>query len=69
MVIGMGSVFIFLSTLVLSMKAMSSLAMRFEPEKQAPSNSLLGATKASSSDKQEIIAVITAAISRYRSSQ
>ncbi len=67
MFIGMGSVFVFLSILVLSMKAMSALAMRLEPEQQVLNKGSGGANNAPFSEKQEIIAVITAAISRYRS--
>ncbi|MEJ1296069.1 MAG: OadG family protein [Candidatus Sedimenticola sp. (ex Thyasira tokunagai)] len=68
MLLGMGSVFIFLSVLVLAMYGMSSLARAISKEDihtGAPSAAVV--TKASD-DEGELIAVITAAISRFRSS-
>ncbi|MES9858012.1 MAG: OadG family protein [Sedimenticola sp.] len=67
MLLGMGSVFIFLAVLVLAMYGMSSLAQAISKEEiHEPASSTGAATKAT---EGELIAVITAAISRFRSSK
>lgn len=66
MLIGMGSVFIFLSVLVLTLKLVSALVKRIEPNQ--PTITIPVRTNPTPvSDQQEIVAVITAAISQYRS--
>ena len=67
MLLGMGSVFIFLVALVLAMYGMSRMAHRLSPDELAieASSFPAGAPRAETDD--ELIAVISAAISRYRS--
>ncbi len=65
MFIGMGSVFMFLSVLVITMKLVAFLAHRFQPEPTS-AKACRGATNEHFINQQEVIAVITAAISRYR---
>ncbi len=63
MLLGMGSVFSFLSVLVVAMLGMSRLARAFAgPEKAPVSSPAVGA-----GDEGELIAVISAAVKRYRS--
>jgi len=62
MLLGMGSVFVFLATLVLVLKGMSRLARMLAPEEAITSG---GPTKIDADD--ELLAVISAAIARYRS--
>lgn len=66
MLLGMGGVFIFLTVLVLAMSGISRLVIAFSgddiyqnPQSQPPSTT-------SGKEGEEIIAVISAAISRYR---
>lgn len=61
MVFGMGTVFVFLASLVLLTQAMSAILLRFSPQ-LAPSQAA-----ASSKDiPPETVAAITAAVTRYR---
>ena len=60
MLVGMGTVFVFLTTLVLATTGMSRLVLRFAPVPIA--DTLPGAAA-----EAEEIAAITAAIARYRS--
>jgi oxaloacetate decarboxylase gamma subunit len=63
MLLGMGIVFAFLILLVFSMRAMSWLAGRLEARhRPAP------VPPAASPDPAELVAVITAAVHRYRAS-
>ena len=70
MALGMGFVFVFLTVLVISVTLMSKLIGRFQP---APATSIPvknTATSATSSVKDgEVIAVISAAVHRYRISR
>jgi oxaloacetate decarboxylase gamma subunit len=64
MLLGMGIVFFFLAVLVLVMNGMSSFAQRMsvaEPVTQPVSSTAKGSTS-----NNELIAVVTAAIKRYR---
>jgi oxaloacetate decarboxylase gamma subunit len=61
--IGMGTVFVFLTLLVFATGAMSRLVLRFAPEEPAPS----GATPApAAGEDPELVAVIAAAIRLHR---
>lgn len=53
MLVGMGTVFVFLTTLVIAMSMMSAIAMRFTPAKVEEAS-------------DEEIAAITAAITQHR---
>ena len=59
MALGMGTVFLFLIIMILSMNAMAYIIDRFFPEPQA-------APAAPAQDKKKIIAAITAAIKHHR---
>ncbi|MHB0776684.1 OadG family protein [Halomonas sp. WWR20] len=62
MAFGMGFVFVFLSVLVIAMSVMSRLVMRFAPQAApAPRKA-----RAAASDDTELVAVISAAVQRYR---
>jgi oxaloacetate decarboxylase (Na+ extruding) subunit gamma len=67
-VIGMGTVFIFLTVLILITRMMSSLVLKFEPAED-----LVTASSASHSspvtDQGRLLAIITAAISEHRNSK
>ncbi|TVO70491.1 OadG family protein [Sedimenticola selenatireducens] len=66
MLLGMGSVFIFLTVLVLAMSGVSYLAktlFKDDPREKLASEMTLSP---SANEGDEIIAVISAAISRYR---
>ncbi len=69
MFVGMGIVFIFLLVLVFAMKGMSKLAMLFS-ERQAGTEALTypsaGVVQAEGNIRGDLIAVISAAVSRYR---
>ncbi len=65
MLLGMGSVFIFLTALVTAMYGMSALARALSREEIHEGVSTTTATPAVGDD--ELIAVISAAISRFRS--
>jgi oxaloacetate decarboxylase gamma subunit len=62
MILGMGTVFVFLIVMIFCMNIMSKIVHRFFPEPQA------SATPAQSSqqDKKKIVAAITAAIKYHR---
>ncbi|MCB1830336.1 MAG: OadG family protein [Chromatiaceae bacterium] len=62
MFLGMGSVFIFLAVLVFVLKGMSRLAQAMAPE-ELPA----GAVSSAVDEDDELLAVISAAIARYRS--
>lgn len=66
MLIGMGTVFLFLSVLVVSVIGMSKLAFRLAPMKQKAQSERLGPTEKM---PPEHIAVISAAVRRYRAAQ
>jgi oxaloacetate decarboxylase gamma subunit len=60
MLVGMGTVFVFLTVLVLATSGMSWLALRYFPEEQQASG------QAQSGVTLEEVAAITAAIDRHR---
>ena len=66
MLLGMGSVFIFLTMLIVFMKGMSRLARAISPEELQAVASPVG--KPIFAD-EELIAVISAAVTRYRSAK
>lgn len=70
MALGMGFVFVFLTVLVISVTLMSTLIRRFQPVSVAPS-SVKTTSPATAADDQdnETIAVISAAVHRYRMRQ
>ena len=69
MVVGMGIVFIFLLTLVFAMKGMSLIALIIS-ERQGSTETLTypsaGAAQEQGNVRGDLIAVISAAVSRYR---
>ena len=68
MILGMGMVFVFLTVLIMALRVMSAIAARFPdpaPESSAPAAG--GAITLTSNVK--LVAVIGAAIARYRSAQ
>lgn len=68
MLLGMGIVFVFLSLLVVAMSQMSRLALRIGGPEEATEAPAAGTpATAGGKDNSELIAVLTAAISRYRS--
>ncbi|OOZ35850.1 OadG family protein [Solemya velesiana gill symbiont] len=67
MLLGMGSVFIFLTLLVIAMNGMSWLAKAIEGDASHETSVTPAATPKAASEDEDLIAVISAAISRYRS--
>lgn len=74
MALGMGFVFVFLTVLVISVTLMSKLIGRFQPipvaatESQNTRKSAASSTQ-SSAQGDEVVAVISAAVHRYRSTR
>ena len=66
MLLGMGTVFVFLGVLVAAMYAMSALAARLSVEPRVTPPQTVAPAPPKSGD-EEVVAVISAAISRYRS--
>ncbi len=68
--LGMGFVFVFLTVLVISVTLMSKLIGRFQPAVPvAPNGNKPTKSTAQSDQSEEVMAVISAAVHRYRSSQ
>lgn len=68
MVLGMGMVFVFLAMLIVVMQGMSILAVRLHQERpDVPRHSPIQVTAGGAADPR-LIAAISAAVSRYRSS-
>ena len=68
--LGMGFVFVFLTILVISVTLMSKLIDRFQPAPvAAPAGRNSAKTPASNGQNDEVAAVISAAVYRYRSSR
>lgn len=64
---GMGFVFVFLTVLVISVTLMSGAVRRFQPAASAPAAQRpAGSPAASSKQDEEVMAVISAAVHRYR---
>ncbi len=66
MLFGMGTVFVFLTALVVCTNLMSVLIMRFYPEPLAPATA---PRKDSRKENSRIIAVIEAAVAEHRKSK
>ncbi len=71
MVIGMGTVFAFLTVMVLCIQASAKLTTRFahlvpEPEKKKPKAKKPAAAPAAAGDDGALVAVLTAAVAKYR---
>ena len=69
MAIGMGTVFSFLLLLVLLLRGMSWLADKLVPGVTEPARSAPPVTRDGPTADAELIAVISAAVARYRSQQ
>lgn len=63
---GMGTVFAFLALLILATKAMSALVLRFQPATDAATADTV-THFAALANRQQLIAVISAAIAQHRS--
>ncbi len=68
MFMGMGTVFVFLTILIVSLKLMSGFANRFEDD-QIVTADRAAQPMAAADSGSELIAVMTAAISRFRSAR
>lgn len=64
MIIGMGIVFLFLMTLILTANAMSKLIQRFYPETETTTANTTAVSTGATDAK--VIAAITVAVQRYR---
>lgn len=64
MVFGMGTVFLFLALLVLLTSLMSALVQRFSPPQPNPD---AASSSPASPGQEQLLAVITAAVHKYRS--
>ncbi len=62
MILGMGTVFVFLIIMIACMNIMSSVINKFFPEPQPSA----GASSAGAQNKKKIVAAITAAIAHHR---
>ncbi|MDX1694133.1 MAG: OadG family transporter subunit [Ketobacteraceae bacterium] len=69
MLLGMGAVFVFLTLLVFATSLMSRLVAQFSPAPAPVAAPVPPASPTSSEDNQQLLAVITAAIHKYRSRQ
>ncbi len=70
MALGMSVVFVFLTILVISVTLMSKLIGRFQPVPAASETGKKSPTPSvSSAQDDEVVAVISAAVHRYRSSR
>ena len=65
MVLGMGTVFVFLTIMIIVVNIMSYVVNRFFPEPQASSDTATG-TNTDKNDKKKVVAAITAAIMHHR---
>jgi oxaloacetate decarboxylase gamma subunit len=66
MVLGMGTVFMFLMLLVVAMTGMSRLARILAPEETSVVPAAQTATGSGSREDKELVAVISAAVRHYR---
>ena len=66
MIYGMGTVFVFLTLLVLITMAMSSLVLKFSPEEPQPSATLGQQSSQLSAQDPKLVAIIQAAISAHK---
>lgn len=68
MIFGMGTVFVFLAVLVVVTTTMSSLLQRFLPAKPIePAVTRMPAQSAAPAEDQQLMAVLSAAVHKYRS--
>ena len=67
MVFGMGFVAVFLTLLVFATTGMSAVASKYLPEAPAQPKAKKAAPAAASASNDELIAVMTAAVHKYRS--
>lgn len=67
MLLGMGIVFTFLIILVVALNLMSRIAFYFDTAEEAPSTATGSQQPVAKPENTALIAVISAAISRYRS--
>ncbi|GGC76439.1 OadG family protein [Vreelandella lutescens] len=68
--LGMGFVFVFLTVLVISVTLMSKLINRFQPAPVAvPAGRNSAKKQTNQGQNDEVVAVISAAVHRYRSSR
>jgi len=65
MILGMGTVFVFLIVMIACMNMMSTIINRYFPEPQVPAD----VPAQGSQDKKKIVAAITAAIKYHREGQ
>ncbi|WP_339884914.1 OadG family protein [Vreelandella maris] len=69
MALGMGVVFVFLTLLVISVTLMSKLIGRFQPAPVPVEAGRKSPPPAAPTEKDEVMAVISAAVHRYRSTR
>ena len=66
MLLGMGTVFVFLMLLVVAMTGMSRLARFFDSKETVVESAVPKPVGSSASEEQELVAVMAAAIKQYR---
>ena len=66
MLFGMGTVFVFLTVLVIATAIMSSVVQRFFPEAPAPEPAAAPAPAPSSVNDPKLLAIIKAAVDQHR---
>ncbi|KXJ51003.1 OadG family transporter subunit [Neptuniibacter pectenicola] len=67
MVFGMGFVFVFLTLLIFTTAGMSKVVSKYFPEAPAKPKAKKAAPAAATASNDELIAVMTAAVHKYRS--
>jgi oxaloacetate decarboxylase gamma subunit len=69
MILGMGTVFVFLGIMIFFMDVMSKFIHKFFPEIKPDVNSALRETKSNEDNQKKVVAAITAAIKYHREGQ
>lgn len=69
MALGMGIVFSFLILLVFILRLMSSIAAKIAPDEKEHPQQVMGSAAIAAEDDTELVAVISAAVNRFRSSR